>query len=159
MWQRVQEWDWLISPKYLIAGVIFQPALSVFELYIFDDWHFLFFLMVLMGVDTATGFVKHWRSNTISHEAFYKVIKKVFVYSAYLIMLHALTRYSKNGTALYLFSWVEQVGYGILMVREALSIITNLDDIHPGMVPAWFRQKLQKFHDTGKMEDQHDAQG
>ncbi len=142
-----------------MVGVVLQPVVMIFERYIFADWHFLFFLFVLMGLDTVTGFIKHWLRNSISHEAFAKIAKKFIVYAVYLIVLHVLTHYSERPEARYVFGWVEQVGYAVLVTREALSIITNLDDIHPGIVPAWFRKKLQRFQDTGKMEDAADAQG
>jgi phage-related holin len=159
MWHRIQEWDWLISPKMLLTGMVLQPVIMLFERYIFADWQFLFFLFVLMGLDTVTGFIKHWLTSTISHEAFAKIAKKFIVYAIYLIVLHVLTHYSPKTEARYVFGWVEQVGYAVLVTREALSIITNLDDIHPGIIPGWFRKKLQRFHDTGKMEDEPNAQG
>lgn len=159
MWNRLHEWEWFYSPKFLLVGVVLQPLIMVVERYIFADWQFLFFLLVLMGLDTFTGFAKHFIAGTISHHAFYKIVKKVIVYLVYLSVIHVLTHWTKDPTAQYLFKWVEQVGYAVLVTREALSIITNLDDIHPGIVPAWFRKKLQRFQDTGKMEDVNDAQG
>jgi phage-related holin len=159
MLQRIQEWDWLISPKMLMIGVILQPVIMLFERYIFADWQFLFFLFVLMALDTLSGFVRHWLINNISSEAFAKIAKKLIVYAIYLIVLHVLTHYSDQPQARYIFGWVEQVGYAVLITREALSIITNLDAIYPGIIPAWFRAKLQKFHDSGKMEGKGDAQG
>jgi toxin secretion/phage lysis holin len=155
---KMHDFDFLIAPKYLFVGVLLQPVLMLFERYIFADWQFLFFLMVLMGIDTITGFIKHWLAKSISEKAFGKVAKKVVVYFCYLIVMHVITHYTDKPEARYVFGWVEQVGYAVLITREALSIITNLDAIHPGIIPGWFKNRLQKFHDTGKMEA-NDAQG
>ena len=47
-----------------------SPLLELFERYVFGDWEFVKWLIVLVCVDTVLGFVKHWLSIDISSKAY-----------------------------------------------------------------------------------------
>ena len=47
-----------------------SPLLELFERYVFGDWEFVKWLIVLVCVDTVLGFVKHW----LSKDSFFCII-------------------------------------------------------------------------------------
>lgn len=138
---------------YLFLTVTGSFILHLFEKYLFSDWQFLVFLMVLIGIDTATGFWKHWKLNSVSSKGFAAFFQKVIVYAVFLILTHGLKNFTVAGAVNGLFSWVDNLFYAAIMVREAISIIENLGVIRPGLLPNWILAKLKSFDETGKTQD------
>ena len=58
------------------------------EKYIFRDWEFLKFLVVLIVIDTLVSWVFHLRKKDFSSKGFAMIMTKLFVYSCLLIVAH-----------------------------------------------------------------------
>lgn len=135
----------------LLLSAIGVPFITLFEKYIFSDWEFLFFLFVLVSLDTATGMWKHWMRGTVSSQGFGGVIVKTAVYGVFLIVLHVFVSFPKKPLITDLFVWLENFGYGAIIVREGISIVENLNAIKPGLIPVWLTKRLKDFDETGKL--------
>lgn len=145
--------DFIPDPRmkgFIVLGVFLSPVVALIEKYLFDDWQFLFFFMVLVGVDTVTGFLKYFLLNRVNSSAWGKFGKKVVGYGSFLIVIHVLTNYTDNAAAKFAFAWIEQAGYAALVVRESISIIENVGVIFPGLLPAWILKRLKGFDENGK---------
>lgn len=137
----------------LIASVSIplSPIAELFEKYVFGDWEFVKFLIVLICLDTVLGFIKHWLTHDINSKAFAMIAKKLIVYSAVMILGHVLSSFSVGGEPVESFVWFRYFACSALMVREAISIIENGEEILPGFFPVSVISRLKGFdNETGK---------
>ncbi len=121
------------------------PLLELFERYVFGDWEFVRWLVVLMCLDTFLGFVKHWYRRDVSSKAWGMIVKKLIVYSCVLVLSHVMSNFAIVGNAVESFIWFRYFACSALMVREALSIIENVEEICPGFFPKAIITKLREF--------------
>ena len=122
-----------------------SPLLELFERYVFGDWEFVKWLIVLVCVDTVLGFVKHWLSKDISSKAYGMIGRKLIIYSCVLILSHVMGNFSIAGQVVDSFVWFRYFTCTALMIREALSIIENVEEICPGFFPKAIINKLKGF--------------
>jgi len=95
--------------------------------------------------------VKAWKRGTVSSQGFTGVMLKVFVYGAFVIVLHGLESFSEKAAVQMAFDWVGTLGYAAVLVREAISIIENLGAIKKGLIPEWILAKLKDFDEDGNI--------
>lgn len=138
----------LSLPKLLLY-LAPAPIIHIIETYLFSDWQFLAFLFVLIGIDTALGFIKAFNENELDSEDFAHLFKKVIVYLVILILTHVLVHFTVDGEQNILFSWFNSAAYSSLMVRESLSILKNLGKVYPGLVTTGLLKKLKSFDADG----------
>ena len=138
-------------------GSVLAVVLQFVRQYLFSDIEFAKVLAVMIGIDTLLGIILSFRSGTISSKGFGMVLKKIVAYGAVLFVIHALTSFPVNGEKNSLFDWFTQIGYGALVVREAISILENAGKLAPGLVPTWILKRLKGFDKSGKPEDLNGA--
>ena len=124
------------------------PVLEVCEKYIFGDWEFVRFLVVLVLLDTILGFVKHGILHDISSKAFGMIAKKLVVYASVLVVTHVLATFSVGGEQVGCLVWFRYFACAALMVREAISIVENCETISPGLLPKSLIRRLSEFDST-----------
>lgn len=131
-----------------------SPFLEIFERYVFGDWEFVKWLVVLMIVDTFLGFIKHCISKDVSSKAWGMIAKKLIIYSCVMVLSHVMSNYSIAGQVVDSFVWFRYFACTALIIREALSIIENVEEIYPGFFPKAVITKLKGFDNiTGKKEE------
>jgi phage-related holin len=117
--------------------------------YIFRDWEFLKFLVVLIVIDTLVSWVFHLRKKDFSSKGFAMIMTKLFVYSCLLIVAHVLGGYTIDGQVTTTFTWFRSLMSTALIVRESVSIVENAGKISPNLVPSWIRKYLRDFDENG----------
>lgn len=138
-------------PKLTIcASAAWATVAQLFNQYVFNDWEFLPFVIVLVILDTLTGVWKSLKHGSFSSYSFGGFMTKVILYAVYLFVLHGLTSFSSKDSVMSLFSWVEQLGYAAIVVREAVSIIENIGAIAPNLLPKWILKRLRQFDENGE---------
>lgn len=136
-----------------LVAIPLTPILEVIEMYVFGDWEFVKFLVVAMTVDTLLGFMKHVKRKDVSSKAWGMIARKVMLYAAVLILTHVLCSFKIANEVVGAFLWFRYFACSALMVREAISIIENIEEIYPGFFPGWVVKKLSGFNDeTGVKE-------
>lgn len=141
----------------ILLALPIAPAIELFERYVFGDWEFVKFLIVLVVVDTLLGFVKHYINKDISSKAYGMIAKKILIYCSILAVSHVLSSFSVNGEVVDSFVWFRYFACSALMVRESISIIENSEGICPGLFPKWIITKLKGFDNvTGKKNEDID---
>lgn len=146
----------LVFMKYIFVNLLIVAtswitvALAVIiyivDKYIFADWQFVFFLLVLISIDTFLGMVKALMiDKSFSSIGFSKLFLKCIVYSCYLITVHVLTHFTVDGEKNIAFSWIDDFAFSSIIAREAFSIIENIGLIYPKLVPDIIRRYLMKF--------------
>ena len=139
---------------YLIAGSAFAPLFKLVNKYLFSDWEFINFLIVICAVDTLLGFVKALKQKNISSRGFSMVFKKIIIYSCALITSHAMVNYTVGGKVNRLFTYFDFVVFSSIMVREGISIFENIASIDPKAFPKRILKYLRDFDSlTGEMKN------
>lgn len=124
------------------------PVLEFIEKYVFGDWEFVKFLIVLVVIDTALGFIKHFIAHDISSRAFGMIARKLLIYASVLIVTHVLASFSVGGSPVGCLVWFRYFACAALMVREAISVLENCETICPGLIPKWIVRRLREFDST-----------
>lgn len=143
-----------LADIYTLA-VLAQSAvvLSFVEQYVFKDWKYLVFLLILIGVDTAFGFYRAWRDKRVESRAWGKVIEKLFLYAGLLVTFHVLLHFTVNGEAPGWFGAIEKAVYSYIIIREAISVVEHVSILRPGLFPLWILDRLAKYKESGKFGD------
>ncbi len=128
-----------------ILALPIAPVIELFEKYVFGDWEFVKYLVILMIIDTALGFTKHYIAHDLSSKAWGQVARKVMVYACALILAHVMSSFTVDGNTVDTFVWFRYFACSVLMVREALSIVENVEEIAPGFFPKAIVTKLKEF--------------
>lgn len=134
----------------LLMSAVWSTIAALVDTYMFSEWDFLPYLVVLVIVDTLTGVWKSLLQRNFNSYTFGAFITKAVLYAVYMVVLHGLTNFSDRKAVVALFEWVQELGYAALIVRESISIIENLGAIKPGLVPRWILKRLKNFDETGK---------
>ena len=130
------------------------PFIELFEKYVFGDWEFVKYLVVLVVIDTVLGFSKHYIKHDISSKAYGMIAKKIVSYSIVMIVAHVVATFKVGGEQIESLVWFRYFACSALMVREAISIIENLEVISPGFIPKSIVRRLSEFDsNTGKPID------
>lgn len=150
--ESMYNFNFFDHPKTLMALSMSWGWVSIiFDQYIFNDWKFLPFLVVVMIVNTITGIWKSWKLHTFS---IFEMIPfaKIIIYALFMVIVHGLTYFSENDWVMTAFSWVQQTCYAALIVRESVSTVENFGIISPGLIPKWILKRLKDFDDNGSFK-------
>lgn len=147
----------LSQRRYTLSLVCFglAPLTQMIETYLFADWQFLKFLLVLIALDTMLGVAWAWRTKTVSSRTFSRLLTKLFVYVAFLVLIHVLCHFTVEGVRSGLFAWLTSLAYGAILIREGISILENLVRLSPGTLPAWLVARLKAMDEQGKITDEN----
>jgi hypothetical protein len=72
-------------------------VLHFFETYIFADWQFLTFFLILQIMDTTLLFYKALAAKSVNMGLLGVVFQKVFIYICFLVLVHILANYTIDG--------------------------------------------------------------
>lgn len=133
----------------ITASVAASPIVSYIDKYIFSDWEFFNFLMVLVIIDTILGVWKHYVNESLSSKGFGVFFNKLATYLIMLILCHVMSNFTIEGKPTLVFAWIPNVIYSAIMVREAISFIENIGAINPKLVPVVVLKKLKEFDKNG----------
>ena len=138
--------------KTLIALIGAAPLTAVINVlsYIYRDWEFAKWIAVAIVIDTVASIVKHFVHKNVSSEEFWKNFsRKIFVYIALLILSNTLSNYTVQGHVVGPTQWISEYLCVFMMIREAISILENLNAIIP-IVPVWLLKRLKDFNENGE---------
>ena len=138
------------SKIFLIVLVaVVTPIIGFFEKYIFGDWEYLTFLILLIVGDTLLGVYLHWRNKSISADAWWKIGDKLITYMSLVIAIHILSHFTIDGVEVRALQWTKYLGYSGMIVKEAISIVTNVGKINSKLVPNALLKRLKDFDNKG----------
>ncbi len=137
----------LFSPDYLLLSLSLAVVMQFVEKYLFNDWTFLKFLIVLIMLDTALGFINNWKRGTISSKGFGDIFYKLLVYSSVLITGHVIMYFTVHGEHVSIkgSSFFDDILMSGMILRESISIFENIAKIRPNLLPKFILKKLHDF--------------
>ena len=133
--------------KYLLSAIVAIPFSWLAEAlrYVYQDWEFAKWIALAVVLDTVLGLVKAWMKKDISSEEFWqKFSKKIFAYICLLILSNIMQNYTVNGSNVGATEWVGSYLCTFMLVREAISILENVNAITP-IVPKWVLDRMRDF--------------
>lgn len=134
-------------------GLLAAPFLIFIERYIFSDWSFLIWLLVLIVLDTALGFgyaVVKWQ---VSPGKLAGVLVKMVVYGSVLIVGHVLENFEVSGETIPGGLYFKMTIYAAVMIVESISILKNLGKINKKLVPQFLLKRFEGFNETGDFNE------
>lgn len=135
-----------------ISCVVALPLSVMVEIgqYVYQDWEFAKWIGVAVLVDTVLGVVKHLLHKDASSESFFsKFGKKIGVYIVLLILSNIVQNFTVNGSTVGATQWIGTYLCVFMVVREAFSIVENIQAIYP-IFPTAFVKRLKDFNDRGE---------
>lgn len=126
-----------------------QHVMQFFETYVFADWQFLTFFLVLLTIDMVLTFYKAFASKSINVKLLGIIFQKILMYVCFLVLVHIVSHYTINGEKNNYFGWLNSVAYSAVVVRESISILENIGSIRPELVPQWMVKLLKHYDRTG----------
>lgn len=126
---------------------------GILEKFIISDTEFASWLIVLITVDTGLGVRASVKLGKFDWDGWKKVLDKLLLYSALLILSNVLDSYSIQGEKNVIFTWFPYVICTSLIVSEAISIMKHVREIRPGLLPKWLVKKLEDFKQQESRED------
>lgn len=124
------------------------------EKYVFADWQFLNFLIVLVIIDTVLGIYKAYKSDALTTRIVHMLFQKIIIYTCFLVLVHIVSHFTIEGEKNSFFTWFNSFAYSAIIVRESISVLENMGAIRPGLIPYWILKKLRQYDKDGYFSSQ-----
>lgn len=135
------------------VAVPIAPIMDWVEKYLWNDWEFLNWLVILIILDTVTSIWFHFKKKDLSSDGFARLPIKLIIYSILLIVGNAMCSFTIQNAPQDQFTLFRTFICQALMIREALSIVENIAKIHPSFVPEKIRKLLKDWDENGNLKD------
>ena len=110
-----------------LAFVVVGPLVAFVEKFVFNDWNYLKFLMVVVALDFITGVTRSWKAGIpITSKGWRDTVSKIIQYSAFLICTHVTIHFEVDGQPLMPFDWINDSAYVFLIAIEIKSVYENI---------------------------------
>jgi hypothetical protein len=131
---------------------LWPPFKHFLETYVFADWQFLTFFLILQIIDTFLVFYKAVAANSFTIKLLGIIFQKIVIYICFLVLVHILANYTIAGERNGFFGWFTAVAYSAVMVRESISILEHISSIRPELIPHWILKRLKQYDKSGDFE-------
>lgn len=140
-----------------VSADVLQKSAVAFQKYVFADWNFIGYLLVVYVVDTLLGVTMSLKQRRHHSRQFRGMFEKFIQYGAVLIMVHVLCEFTvdgkKNTILEALVPHFKAVMYLAVLWAEVKSIDENLRGLgFPGLpFPKFLRKRLSDWEETGQL--------
>lgn len=126
---------WISTSLLFILQALPIEPIKWIQKYIFNDFSFLKWLMIVMAIDLVTGITRVWKNQglkAVSSRGLRDSVTKVVQYGAFLIVTHIVTHFEIGGQVAFPNAeWVNKMAYEFLIVIEIKSVYENIIRINP----------------------------
>lgn len=140
---------------WLAFTTVFKEIGSFVNMYVFDDWSFIPFLVVAISIDTLTGVYANAKLGRLHSFKMRSLFEKVQMYAVGLIIIHGISSHlvdgSPNPIVQTLVPFLKGAFYVYMLFCEGLSIEENLQKIGKSYLPKWIKSKMLDYQETGKL--------
>lgn len=131
-------------------ALLFGWAAAIIRKYVFSDWEFAGFLVVLVIIDTVSGMAAAKKEGVFSSKKMKGVVYKVIGYGLALSAIHVLTHFTVQGRPSTVLALVmvhaDAILYAFVVFREVISIDENCARaFNIRIFPPILRQKIDDF--------------
>jgi hypothetical protein len=123
---------YITNMKIWIAAALLQvsPINNFISKYIFSDYNFLKWLVIVMILDLITGItkiIKHQGMKAVTSKGLRDTVSKCIQYAAFLIVTNVLTHYEIDGQpAMSNMTWLSKLAYEFILLIEIKSVYENI---------------------------------
>ena len=147
---RLRNYLYSFYIPFLLSAPLSCVSVTTFiEKYVYNDWEFLKYLMILIIIDTIISWFYHLKKKDFSSKGFGMIFMKILIYSGLLIISHVIGNFTVEGGNVEHYAWFRSVVCNALIIRESISIIENSAKITPTLVPTRVRKYLADFDENG----------
>ncbi len=142
----------------IFKGIVFYYTeklydwLHYIETYIFADWQFLNFLLVLLSLDGILEIYIAYKNKVFNFKSIGLLFQKALIYTCFLVLVHILSHFTVEGEKNSFFGWFNGFAYLAIIVRESIYILENMTTIRPGLIPGWIIKKLKQYDKEGFLQ-------
>ena len=130
---RYIEGLWLaVNFKTILVASFSGFLMQLIQQYIFKDWQYLKFLLIVFLLDTFYGIWRRVKEGTFNFNKLWDIVAKVFVYAGFLIVGHVLSYFTVNGEVAG-YGYVANGFYIMLLLFESRSALRNIGAIYPSL--------------------------
>lgn len=148
-----------ISLLLLIVSIDWLTRLTgFFEVYVFQDWGFVRYLIIMVILDTILGIRRAVIQKTFHWKYLYGLKDKLIVYTSILVLVHVMTSFTVDDQTVTWFIWLRISVFSGLMAKESFSILKNIAATNKSLVPAWLLKKFEEWDKTGKFKFESDEE-
>jgi phage-related holin len=123
-----------MKTKFL-ALPLAATLVATFQKYIFGDFEYVKWLLIVVLLDLITGITKAWiqekTHKAITSKGLRMTVVKFVQYGAFLVVTHVLANFQVNGAGLPAFSFIDSWAFFLLMLIEIKSVYENIVAIDP----------------------------
>jgi hypothetical protein len=141
---------------YLMIGCFISPIIIFLQKYVFDDWHFVLNMLIVIFIDTCFGFIWAYKRGRINSHDFGKVLSKVLTYMLLLVAVHNVSHFQVNGKVNVFLTWLDSVVYATIMAREMLSIFEKTALLGYFKPPKWIIGRLSMLNEQDPIENKNE---
>jgi phage-related holin len=123
--------------------------LKFIETYMYADWQFLNFLVVLVAINSLLGLYVQYKNHTLKWILVSLWFQKILIYACYLILVHIISHFTIEGEKNQYFGWFNGIANAALIIRESIYILENMGAIRSGLIPKWLLKKLKQYDREG----------
>lgn len=134
-------------------ALLLAPVFVFFERYIFNDFGYLPWLVVLIALDTGLGFGLAIIRREIDKDKFGDILIKVTVYSSCLIVGHVLENFTVSGDTIPGGNYMKILIYVAIIIKESISVLENAGKVSKRLVPKFILARLKNFDETGDISN------
>lgn len=152
-------WESFSDAKLWLITYMIAPIIMFIEKYIFNDWQFLKYLIIVMILDIFSALCRVYLTEgkeSITSRGMRQTVVKSVQYFVFLITIHLLTNIHVNGDRITIYDWIIDIAYTFLIVIEIRSIWENLMKMNNKFDLSGFIKKITDSDIWGK--DKKDQQ-
>lgn len=117
----------LMNIRMWVASILISTLWHFINKFIFHDWEFLGFLVVVMTLDLITGMRKAYiLKQFILSTGLRKTVNKGIQYFSFLIICHVLASFEVDGISYHFLDWLPKVSCVYLILVECKSVLENI---------------------------------
>lgn len=127
------------------AGTLFA-ALNILERYVFGDLTTVWFLLLLVGIDTALGLRLAWLRKRANSREFGRVANKLLIYLSLLAAAYAVASMGGGDKDGWVFHGLRWLVVSFVAARELLSIVEKAAQMGVSL-PGYITKHLKEVRD------------
>lgn len=147
--------------KLWALATVITPIVYFIEKYVFSDWDFIPYLLMVMVLDIITAWLRILlktpkegeEKEEITSRGMRQTIAKSVQYFVFLITIHLLTNIPVKGERIEIYDWIIDMAYTFLIVIEVNSIWENLMGMRNGFDLSVFMKKIANSDIWGKEQN------
>lgn len=149
------------------CATVLMPLWDFINEYVYNDWRFAKFFLVILTVDTFFGIWKHWKYKTICFgSGLKKISEKLAVAGGTLIMFHVFQHFgAEPGDQGWIDIYVLYLKGSLIFTYIGFGTAENIYEITGGKFPPpWIMTRFKNYDDKGKRiievitDDKHEVQ-